>query len=541
MDLSEPGKKASYLTGAAVLTATVAFTKVIGAIYKIPLFNLLGDEGSGHFNVMYNIYTLILTLSTAGVPVAISRLISEARAQDRPRQAARYYSVGLWTFTLVGIVGMAVMLLFGRSFAEFMSDPKVYLGVWVLAPAVFFACVLSPLRGWSQGRSDMVPTAISQIMEVLCKLIFGIAIAWYLKSQGYGVHIIAAGAIAGITIGLGLDVPILAILRRRAARREPKPVTLDKPMSRIETLKKIVWVSVPIMLSSSVLNIINLVDSSLVRWRLGTGAGLSEQMVDVLYGVYSKGMTFFSVPNAFISPIGVAVVPVVAAAMASHDHKAAKTTIESSLRVTNLLAMPAAVGLFVLAGPIFEVVFPGSNEHGPALLSMLGIASYFVCAYLISNSILQATGHEKLALVALPVGGLLKIGINYVLVGNPAINISGAPVGTLACYMAITLLNSVFIAVTSPERPRLLRVTIRPLLCSALMGAAAWGVQGLCERWLLPALGGGRLAGAVCLAVTVLAAVFVYAVLIVLLRALTKEDILLLPKGEKLAKLLKIR
>lgn len=541
MDLSEPGKKASYLTGAAVLTATVAFTKVIGAIYKIPLFNLLGDEGSGHFNVMYNIYTLILTLSTAGVPVAISRLISEARAQDRPRQAARYYSVGLWTFTFVGLVGMAVMLVFGRDLAAFMSDPKVYLGVWVLAPAVFFACVLSPLRGWSQGRNDMVPTAISQIMEVLCKLIFGIAIAWYLKSQGYGVHIIAAGAIAGITIGLGLDVPILAILRRRAARREPRPVTLDEPMSRRETLKKIVWVSVPIMLSSSVLNIINLVDSSLVRWRLGTGAGLSEKMVDVLYGVYSKGMTFFSVPNAFISPIGVAVVPVVAAAMASRDHKSAKATIESSLRVTNLLAMPAAAGLFVLAGPIFEVVFPGSNEHGPALLSMLGIASYFVCAYLISNSILQATGHEKLALVALPVGGLLKIGINYVLVGDPAVNISGAPVGTLACYVTITLLNSVFIAVTSPERPRFLKVTVRPLLCSVLMGAAAWGIQGLCQRHLLPLLGGGRLAGAVCLALTVLAAVFVYAVLIILFRALTKEDILLLPKGEKLAKLLKIR
>ena len=155
-------------------------------------------------------------------------------------------------------------------------------------------------------------------------------------------------------------------------------------------------------------------------------------------------------PNAFISPIGVAVVPVVAAAMAARDYKGAKATVESSLRVTNLLAMPAAVGLFILARPIFEVVFPGSNEHGPALLSMLGIASYFVCAYLISNSILQATGHEKLALAALPVGGLLKIGINYVLVGNPKINISGAPVGTLACYVTIAVLNFIFIAVTSP-------------------------------------------------------------------------------------------
>ena len=282
-------------------------------------------------------------------------------------------------------------------------------------------------------------------------------------------------------------------------------------------------------------------DTSLVRGRLADGAGFSAEKVDILYGVYSKGMTLFNVPPAFITPVAVAVVPVIAGALAARQGREARTNMESSMKLTNLLAMPAAVGLAVLSGPVFEVLFPGSNENGPMLLSMLGVASYFVCTYVITNGILQSTGHEKLALLALPVGGLVKICVNYILVGNPSVNIAGAPVGTLCCYLVITVLNIVFMTVKLPEKPNYLRITLRPLLCALLMGAAAWGVNGLCGRFVLPALGGGRIAAAVCLALTVGVSVLVYAVLIVLFRALTKDDILLLPKGEKLAKLLKIR
>ena len=215
--------------------------------------------------------------------------------------------------------------------------------------------------------------------------------------------------------------------------------------------------------------------------------------------------------------------------------------MESSMKLTNLLAMPAAVGLAVLAEPIFHVLFPGSNENGPMLLAMLGVASYFVCTYLITNGILQASGFEKLALLALPVGGAVKICVNYVLVGTPAVNIAGAPIGTLCCYILITVLNIVFMTVKLPERPNYLKITLRPLLCALLMGAVAWAVEGLGEKFLLPVLGGGRLGSVVCLGLAILAALVVYAVLIVCLRAVTKDDILLLPKGQKIAKLLKLR
>jgi stage V sporulation protein B len=203
--------------------------------------------------------------------------------------------------------------------------------------------------------------------------------------------------------------------------------------------------------------------------------------------------------------------------------------------------MPAAVGLCVLSKPIFNVIYPNSNENGPMLLALLGLASYFVCTYIITNGVLQASGHEKLALISLPIGGIIKIGVNWMLVGNRSINIVGAPIGTIACYVVITLVNIIFISSKLPEKPNFLKISVRPLACTIVMGAAAFAVYGLAEKLLLPALGGGRIGMLICLIAAIAIAAIIYFVLVIALKAITKEDILLLPKGEKLAKLLKIK
>ena len=532
--------KQNYLKGAAILAATVALTKAIGAIYKIPLLNLLGDEGSAHFTIMYNIYNLLLTIATAGVPLAISRLISSSRALGRYNQARRYYRVSMATFGVIGIIGMLIMLVFAQQLADFMNDHEVADGVRVMAPAVFFACIISVYRGHAQGHNDMVPTAISQIMEVVFKLIFGLAIAWYLSRIGYGSAEVAAGAIVGVTFGLGLSIPVMALCKRKISSRHTGESLTDAPDSPGSTLMQLLRISIPITIGSSVLNIITLIDSKLVLGRLQSGSGFTYETAKVLYGAYSKCMTLFNIPSSFITPIVLAVVPVIASAIARRQRSQTKATVESCIKMTNLLAMPAAAGLFVLADPIFELLYPNSNENGPVLLSLLGIASYFVCTYIITNGVLQASGHEKLALLSLPIGGLVKILVNYWLVGNESINIVGAPIGTLICYMLITLLNVIFMLTHLPARPNFMKITLRPLLCSVIMGAAAWAVYGLADRFLAPLLGDGRLALGVCLMGSIGVAVVLYLVLTVLLRAVSKDDILLLPKGEKLAKLLKL-
>jgi len=520
---------------------TAVITKIIGAVYKIPLLNLIGDEGSAHFQVTYTVYNLLLTLSTAGIPVAMSRLISEARATDRPAQVRRYYRVGLAAFAAVGLAGGALMFVFAQSLANFMNDPEVTAGIRVLSPAVFFACLVSVYRGYSQGHNDMMPTAVSQMMEVVSKLVFGLAVAWYMARLGFGSAALSAGAIVGVTIGMGLAVPVLAAMRRRIARRAYPDPPADVPETRRETLSRIFRIGVPIMLGSSILNIISLIDSKLVLGRLQSGAGLSYGTAKVLYGVYSKGLTLFNIPAAFIGPITVSVVPVISAALARRRGDDARSVMESCMKLTNLISLPMAVGMAVLAGPIFRVLFPVSDGHGPALLRILAAAAFFVCSFQITDAILQASGHERLALVALPAGGLIKIGVNWLLVGSPSVNITGAPVGTLLCYAFITALNVAFIRAKIKDRPGFLRILLRPAACAGLMGVFAWGCWSALSGLLLGPLGGGRAALALCLFVTVAASAAAYLCLVLALGAVTREDIALLPGGAKLAARLKLR
>lgn len=396
-------KKQNYLQGAAILAATVAVTKVIGMIYKIPLYNLLGDEGTTHFQVTYTIYNLLLTVSTAGIPVALSRLISAASATGRMTQVKRYFSVSMTAFSAIGILCSLIMLFFAEGLAQLMGDPEVTLGVRVLSPGVFFACLVSVYRGYAQGHSDMIPTAISQVMEVLCKLVFGIALAWVLAGSGYGTPVVSAGAIVGVTIGLGLAVPILMWYKKRIDRSLPAiGGAADTAMGRRETLAEIIKICIPITIGSSIMNIITLIDTKLVLMRLQTGAGLSYETAKVLYGAYSKALTLFNVPSAFIVPITVSVIPAIADAVARRRGNEAQAITESSLRITSLIALPAGVGLCVLAYPIYNVLYPNSNEAGPQMLAVLGIASFFVCMQLITNSILQAYGQEKLTVLTLP-------------------------------------------------------------------------------------------------------------------------------------------
>ncbi len=525
-------RKQNYLSGAAILALTVAITKIIGLIYKYPILNILGDAGTTHFDVTYRVYNLLLTISTAGIPVALSRLISAADATGRNTQVKRYFNVGMLTFVIIGAICSSLMIFFPQQIAEMMGDPGAAMGIAVLGPGVLFVCIISVYRGYSQGFSNMLPTALSQIIEVVFKAIIGISIALWLSSMNYDSAAVSAGAIMGVTVGLGISIPVLMIEKHRSDRKRGTTLTMDKPISRKETLKEILAIGIPITLSASLLNIISVIDTKLILDSLQNRAGFDTAMTEILYGVYAKGVNVANIPSAIIVPLTVSIVPAISAALAKKHRGEAKEVMESSMRVSNLIAMPAAVGLAVLSYPIFQVLFPGSHEAGPALLSILGIGTYFICIQLIMNAILQASGHEKFALISLPVGGAVKIITNYILVSNPEINIYGAPVGTLLCYVAIVIMDIIFIKVKMKESPSFFKVSIRPLICSLIMGAGAWAVYGIASRYA------GELVSMVC---GVAVAVVIYFVLVIVLKAITRDDLKLLPKGEKIADILRIK
>lgn len=540
--MSESSKAQNYLHGAAILTATAAIVKILGGIYKIPLGNLLTDEGYSYFTVAYRVYSLLLTLSTAGLPVALSRLISTANATGRYNQVKRNFSVALTAFTILGLAGTLVMLLFPDWLAGLMNSPNASLSIMALAPAVVFVCLLAAYRGYAQGHENMKPTAISQIIEVVVKLVVGLGLAWLLSAQGYGLPVAAAGAILGVTVSEFLAFLYVFFCKRRIDRAKTRPLASpDVPDSRSRTLGRLLKVAIPITIGSSILSIIDLIDTALILNRLQSAVGLTETQASVLNGIYSKAGTLFALPSYFIVSITISMIPAVSAYLAKSRRREAAEIASSSMRMTALIALPAGVGLSVLSYPIMKVLYPEGAAEGPQLLAVLGIASFFLCMSVVTNSVLQAYGYERIPVYTLPVGGLVKILLNWVLVGNPDIGIYGAPVGSLACYAIITILNMIIISRKIPEPMRYGRVLFKPALSALVMGAAAYGVYFLAHSFLPGLISSQRVELLLSLVLAIGVAVLVYFVMIILSRAITREDMKLLPKGEKIADILRIR
>lgn len=540
--MSENNKQA-YVRGAAILTATMAAVKLLSFIYKVPLQNILGDAGAGHFQVTYQVYAVLLAVSTTGIPVALSRLVAAALSRNSKQQAARYFSVALPAFSLVGIVLSLLMFIFADTLAMWVRDPQAVFGIRVMSPAVFLVCIVSVYEGHAQGRGDMLPTAAKQITEVLSKLIIGMAVAWWLLRRGYGAPVISAGAIAGVPLGLLLSLFIVIIHKGRAEKTEyahlsDAPET--PPLGKRKTLAEVFKVSVPIAFGASFMSILTLVDTAVVRSRLHVGAGFSLEQVDILYGVYAKGLTLVVLPSAFIVPLTISFIPVIAAALSNRRTADAHRFTRTALKLTNIIAMPASLGLTVLSYPIFKVLFWNSNENGPAILSIFGIASYFICLQLMTTAILQANGHENRAVRAYLVGGAAQIIVDFILVSNPDIGIIGSPVGTLTCYILITLVNFMMIRRKVGFRPDIW-IFLKPAAVSAVTAASAWAAYELLYKASVGAFGAGRLALALYLSGAILAAIVIYVILSVVTKTVTRADMTLLPKGEKLADFLRIR
>ena len=536
-------KKQNYLHGAAIMAGTTVIVKIVAFLYKIPLgdMRILGDEGFAHFTVAYNIYGFILTLATAGFPVALSRMISVADARGRGAQVQRIFHVALGVLAAIGGFFTLVMLVFHRPLSVMMGDRDAALSIAALAPAVVIVCATSAYRGYCQGRGNMIPTAFGQVVEEVGKLVVGLSLAWLLASRGRGLARASAGAIFGVTAGAMAALAYMVLYKRRYYPDRTWGAA-DTPDSRGSIVREFLRIGIPIAVGASVLSLINLLDNALCLNRLQSAARFAPKMAHTLYGVYGKAQTLYNLPSYFITPLTLSVVPAIATALTRRELDEASEVAESSLRIAALVTMPMGVGLFVLAGPVFRVIYWGSNPAGPTLLRLLGIAAFFVCMSMMCNAILQAGGKERLPIISILVGGAVKIGVNWVLVGNPRINITGAPIGSICCFAVICALDYAFLCRTLKNRPRLSRVLGAPLLSCAVMGAAAWASYGLlCRLVGRPGAPLDRLPMAAAMFGAIVLAVVVYAVMIVLTGALTREDMALIPHGEKLGNLLHLR
>ena len=601
-------KSNTFFGGAAILAVGIMVVKVIGMFYKIPLVWIIGDQGTADFNNAYNIYAVLLTISTAGLPVAVSKLVSEASATGKHNQVRRIFRLALALFLTLGVLSFLIMFFRADWLAEMMHDTKAAPGIRALAPAVICVGCLSAFRGYSQGHSNMTPTAVSQIIEALCKLVVGLGLAFWIIKAGQGEDMAAAGAITGVTVGT--IVALAYMVLNFFMDRDQTPLSRDVPDAPRAILRDILRIAIPITLSSSMVGIVTVIDSSLVQgqlqrvllentdsWKLYTGFvdfSTLEQAMDswtaslpastavtlsalkdqiqtelasgttqsaaqtllstledisrTLYGNYSGALNIYTLPTSLMAAITASVIPAVSASLARRDRKGTARITGSALRITALLAFPMGVGLFVLGKPIMRLLFSASLDvdlAGP-LLSTLGLATVFVCMMLVCNSILQAHGFVNLPVLVMVLGGVLKIVTNYNLVVRPEGGIFGAPAGNILCFGLCLALDLLIISRVIPKRPRYLPIFVKPLAASALMGGAAWVVYRVLARLLSAVPEGGteavlsRMGNAVATLAAIGVAMVVYLVLVVALRAISREDLSLMPKGDKLARLLRL-
>ena len=521
-------KRPDFVGGAVVLTAAALVVKVLGALYKIPLGNLLDSQGMAHFHVAYNIYNFLLLLSTAGLPLALSRLVARAAALGRERQARRLFHVALGLFLVPGLGFGGVMWLCPEALARLLRDTQAAPAIRALGPAVLAVCLLAAFRGYTQGRGDMLPTAVSQIVEALGKLGLGLPLAWWLLRRGEGAALAAAGAIFGVSAGAVLALGILAawqVLRWRPCRSG------DVPQGCGQIARQLLGIGLPITLGAGGMSALTLLDQLLVMDTLQSALGFSEAKAAALYGEYTFSSCLFTLPAAFVTPLTVSLLPAITAALARNDRGRAASLTRRALALALWGSIPAGVGLRVLASPVLHFLFPavpGTAEAAAGHLHVLALACPFVCLMLVTSGVLQAWGQERWPVWVLLLGGGVKIAVNRALVAQPAIGIRGAAVGTLCGYGFIALVQLALVR----------RLVRGHLLFSAWRPLVAAGGMGLVVRGFWPVL------DAVCGSLAVpcavaLGAVF-YLLACFLLGCLPPEVFRWVPEGEKIADFLKI-
>ncbi len=573
-------RKQSFLHGALILTAATILVKVIGAVFKIPLTLVLGAEGSAHFYTAYDIFNPVSAIAIAGLPIAVSKLVSENAARGRFRDVKRIRRLSLLVFCITGTLGFAVTFFFARPFAQLVGNPSGYLSILAISPAVLFLCLMSSYRGYYEGLRNMYPTAISQVVEALAKLILGYSLALVIIKLGlqdyestgnvFGIAagsaaaattavlpFAAAGAIMGVTLStvFGLIYLFFRHLKQRDAISKQEYIKSPPARPKKELFGALIRIAVPVCLGSLVVSLTSTIDLASVMNRLSVAvtnnaqsildmyAGMLpqdmtlERLPSFLFGTY-KGlpMTIFHLVPAITTAFGVSALPAVSSAWARNDYVELKRNVESALRVTALVAVPAGLGMSALAGPILTLLynFSGDGLAGEVaistpILSLMGIGVIFVAIASPVNAILQAVGRADLPVKFMLVGGTLKLVINYVLVAIPRINILGAPVGTLVCYLFIAVASIIAVCRQTHTTPNFMSVFIKPLLAGLFCAVAAFASYGLLSHVIDTRLG---------TVLAILIAAVVYLFVLFLIRGISADDVNMLPGGEKIAKVL---
>lgn len=537
-------KSQNFITGAMILSASGILVKIVSACFRIPLTNLIGYEGMGYFNSAYTIYNFLVTIAAAGLSVVVAKMISESIALGKHKDIGGIMRCAYSTYIILGIIGSVVIFLCADPLAMLLKNAKAAPALRAVAPAIFLVSFISAYKGYTQGYSDMTPTAVANLIEVLVKLFCGLGFAYYMQTKvadptGEDLPLVVAGAVVGVTFGSFLSL-VYMFLRYRSVKKQKSAEipseALQGPATPYRTiLRKFIRLAIPITIGSVVSNLANVIDLFLVMRRLETLPGVTEEIANGIYGAYSSMATsIYNMPSSILLSIGVSALPAISTAFALRDEQKLTGTVNSSIKMCTLLAFPCAMGMTVFAGPILSLLYIDAEGVAIAtpLLAILGPAFLFMSLAQLSTPILQAVGRADIPVRNIAIISAVKVALNYILIGIPAIGIKGAAISNVVIYLLFMVLNFTSVKKITGVKVDMVNVYLKPLLSAFCCCAASYFIYTLIDGVMRPRI-------ATILAIFI--AAVIYAVLILYTKTLRQDDIKFFPNSKKIQKMLEKR
>lgn len=539
-------RKNSAVGGAAILAAAGIIVKLLGFVFRIPLTRWIGASGMADYTPAYDVYSLLLIVATSGIPVAISKMVSERCAVGEYKEAGRVFRIARLLMWGIGITGFLILWFFAGPISRAIGIETSALSMRATAPALLFVPIMSSYRGFFQGLQIMQPTALSQIAEQIARVIIGLGAAYLLfkgiifpdqfnggftgmealRSKGAAGACLgaSAGALAGFLVMIWIRFMYRHILNRKIAKDHS---TVHEPGKKL--LKRIIWIAFPITLAACIMPIVNLIDVAIVQNRL-TGMGYSYEAAKSLYGqLTAMAAPIISFPLVLIQALTATIVPMVSRAWKLKDHNILERDCIFGFRASQLISLPCIVGMMVIAQPILILFYGDQARRAPAAASCLqiyAISFFFLSLVSIATAMLQGLGKQHIPVINLFIGIGLKIIITWTLTGVSTINVRGAAIGTTCSYALASVLDIIALKRITGVRLELVRSLGKPLAASAVMGAAVILTNILMNK-LTSSLYLNTL-------VDILVGMVVYGFMALAVHALTEEEIAHLPHGNRI-------
>ncbi len=434
-------KRTSFIKGAIILASASLISRILGAVYRIPLTRLIGDEGMGLFQMSYPVYSLVVTLAVAGIPIAISKLVAEAAATGSKKQVFRVFLTALTILIPMGAVGSVVLYIGAPIIAgNLLPDSRTYYVLRSLAPAVILVCITSGFRGLFMGLQNMLPNAISQVIEQIGRISTMLALAYLLLPKGleYATSGIALGSVIGNFLGL-LALLFFFFFSDKTVKEPIKPEGVNSvPRTTIGLILKLFSLSIPVALGGIVMSVSHTLDASIVPSRLMV-AGYSTSEATALYGQLS-GIAYLLVgfPTIITGALGASLVPAISEAIAINNIQLVRRRTHQGMRIALMVGLPASAGLYVLARPLTTALFAIPEAAIP--LSALAFSSVFICLTQTCAAIFQGMGKMHIPVFHLGIGACVRLALTYILAAQPGVGILGAAIAAtigIGCQAAL--------------------------------------------------------------------------------------------------------